>query len=181
MIFSLPSTLFYFLSTYTLLATAQSCSQSNNKITPGNLQLSTDCSAMQFCDGNGQCQPKGCRKDEFPFGFGKEQNLPPLCPKGQFCPDEGDACQPLLAVGSSCQLNRDGELLKWNNLSETTKWLNSLDECAPPDNYKELAGTITQNFNGSICLQTTCTSVPGIYSSNLYLHYWFQVRQYYRW
>jgi len=137
MIFLLPSTLVFFFATATLHADAQSCSQTNNKIVPGNLELRTDCSATQYCDSNGQCQPKGCRKDEFPFGYGPAQNLPPLCPKGQFCPDEGDACQPLIAVGNSCQLNRD-------------------DECAPPDNWKELAGTISQNSNGSLCLQTLC-------------------------
>lgn len=109
MILILPTTLLSLLSSYTLIASAQSCSQSNNKITPGNLQLSTDCSPTQFCDSNGQCQPRGCRNQEFPFGFGKEQqSLPTLCSKSQFCPDEGDACQDLLAVGSPCQLNRDG-------------------------------------------------------------------------
>jgi len=138
MIILLPTTLLSLLSTYTLLTSAQSCSQANNKITPGNLELSTDCPVTEYCDSNGQCQPKGCRTDEFPFGYGKAQNLPPLCPKGQFCPDEGDACQDLLPVGSDCQLNRD-------------------DECAAPDNFKDLAGTITQNFNGSLCLATKCT------------------------
>jgi len=137
MLFLLPLTLFSLFSTCILFAATQSCSQSNNKITRGNLELSTDCNATQFCDTNGQCQPKGCRRDEFPFGYGKAQNLPTLCPKGQFCPDEGDACQTLLPVGSQCQLNRD-------------------DQCAPPDNWKDLAGTITQNFNGSVCLQTLC-------------------------
>jgi len=134
----LPSTLFSFLSGCTILATAQSCSQANNKITPTNLQLTGDCNITQYCNGNGQCEPRGCRKDEFPFGYGHDQvNLPQLCPAGQFCPDEGDACQALIAVGQPCQLNRD-------------------DECAPPDNWKDLAGTITQNFNGSICLLTVC-------------------------
>jgi len=137
MLFLLPTTLLSLLSTHTLLAFAQNCSQADNKIAAGNLELVTDCGPTQYCDSNGRCQPKGCRSDEFPFGYGPAQNLPPMCPQGQFCPDEGDACQPLLAVGSQCQLNRD-------------------DECAPPDNWKELAGTITQNFNGSICLMTSC-------------------------
>lgn len=37
--------------------------------------------------------------------------IPDRCPKGQFCPDEEDACQALLPVGSVCQLNRDGAYL----------------------------------------------------------------------
>lgn len=137
MLFLLPTTFFSLLSTYTLLASAQNCSQSDNKIAAGNLELVTDCGPTQYCDSNGQCQPKGCRTDEFPFGYGVQQNLPPMCSQGQFCPDEGDACQPLVTVGQPCQINRD-------------------DECAPPDNWQDLAGTITQNFNGSICLMTQC-------------------------
>ncbi|KAG9004993.1 hypothetical protein FRB90_010630, partial [Tulasnella sp. 427] len=61
--------------------------------------------------------------------------IPDRCAKGEFCPDEEDACQPLLAVGSLCQLNRD-------------------DQCEAPPNYNELAGP--NNHNGSVCLNYTC-------------------------
>jgi hypothetical protein len=44
----------------------------------------------------------------FPFGYAAGAPLPPLCARGAFCPDEADACQPLVAVGGACQLNRDG-------------------------------------------------------------------------
>ncbi|GJJ06569.1 hypothetical protein Clacol_000762 [Clathrus columnatus] len=78
----------------------------------------------------------GCRRDEFPLGYAQDAVLPPKCPPGQFCPDEGDACQPLLPVGSPCQLNRD-------------------DECAPPPNFKELANK-DFNHNGSVCINFQC-------------------------
>lgn len=55
------------------------------------------------------CQPKGCRRDEFPFGYGQFDILPPRCALDQFCPDEEDECRPLIEVGGACQLNRDGE------------------------------------------------------------------------
>jgi len=139
MISSLSLTLFLFLLSERTLADLNGpCSQANNKIQVGTLQLESDCGFTQFCNAQGTCQDKGCRKDLFPLGYGKEQNLPPQCPKGQFCPDEEDACQTLLPVGSACQLNRD-------------------DQCDAPPNFKDLAGTITQNFNGSICLKTVCT------------------------
>lgn len=37
--------------------------------------------------------------------------IPPRCEPGNFCPDEEDACQPVMPVGSICQLNRDGQWL----------------------------------------------------------------------
>lgn len=73
------------------------------------------------------CQPKGCRRDEFPFGYaakvrwacaeltnpncsryGQFDILPPRCALDEFCPDEEDECRPLVEVGGACQLNRDG-------------------------------------------------------------------------
>lgn len=51
---------------------------------------------------------KACRKDEFPAHYPQGGVFPPLCPEGFFCPDEADACQAQLPVGSDCQLNRDG-------------------------------------------------------------------------
>jgi len=68
-----------------------------------------------------------------------DPHLPALCQPGQFCPDEGDACQPLLPVGSTCQLNRD-------------------DQCQPPPNYAQLADTAGHgvNVNGSVCLNFQC-------------------------
>lgn len=86
-----------------------SCSQSHNQLQVGTYQLTTDCDDTKYCDPSGVCKPKGCRRDEFPLGYAQGAQLPPRCKADEFCPDEGDQCQSLLAVGSACQLNRDGE------------------------------------------------------------------------
>ncbi|KAG8864505.1 hypothetical protein FRB96_005008 [Tulasnella sp. 330] len=112
------------------------CNIAHNRLSPDTKQFTGDCTATTFCSSNGTCLHKGCRKDEYPFGYKLFSNeIPDRCHKGEFCPDEGDACQELLAVGSPCQLNRD-------------------DECAPPPNFSELAGP--NNFNGSVCLNYQC-------------------------
>jgi hypothetical protein len=60
----------------------------------------------------GLCVDKGCRRDEFPFGYRGVafEALPPQCGADQYCPDDESSCQPLLALGQPCQLNRDGAL-----------------------------------------------------------------------
>jgi hypothetical protein len=47
---------------------------------------------------------------QFPYGYNYVpfDKLPPLCPLGQFCPDEGDQCLPKVPVGQQCQKDRDG-------------------------------------------------------------------------
>ncbi|KAF8590989.1 hypothetical protein K439DRAFT_1657080 [Ramaria rubella] len=112
------------------------CSQSHNQLQVGTYQLTTDCADTNFCSSAGQCEPKGCRRDEFPLGYAQDAPLPPRCRSDQFCPDEGDQCQSLLAVGSACQLNRD-------------------DECAPPPNASELSNPLS-NHNGSVCINFQC-------------------------
>ena len=84
------------------------CNIGNQKLEEGTYQFQTDCDSVTFCNSSGLCDHRGCRKDEFPFGYSQTATLPPLCPKGQFCPDEEDQCLPLLAVGSPCQFDRDG-------------------------------------------------------------------------
>jgi len=112
------------------------CLQANNKLQVGTYQLTSDCADTHFCDASGTCKPKGCRHDEFPLGYAQGADLPPRCKQNQFCPDEGDQCQDLLPVGSTCQLNRD-------------------DECAPPPNAHELADK-NLNHNGSVCINFQC-------------------------
>ncbi|KAJ7025763.1 hypothetical protein C8F04DRAFT_1127499 [Mycena alexandri] len=68
----------------------------------------------------------------FRSGFSPGEALPPLCPDGTFCPDEGSGCRTLVPPGHPCELNRD-------------------EQCGPPSSWKDLAST--QNFNGSICLR----------------------------
>lgn len=64
--------------------------------------------------------------------------VPPLCARGQFCPDEGSGCRALAAVGTPCQAGRD-------------------EQCAPPGDWAELAGGL--NVNGSVCLKSVCMYV----------------------
>ena len=134
----------FLLSTILSLALAANnrlgypCSQANNRLQAGSYQFTGDCDSQTFCASNGTCANKGCRKDIFPFGYSVDDDLPPLCDNTQFCPDEGDACQEKLPVGSLCQLNRD-------------------DECAPPDDWRDLADdTYGTNVNGSVCLNYQC-------------------------
>ncbi|KAJ8589322.1 hypothetical protein M405DRAFT_738777 [Rhizopogon salebrosus TDB-379] len=139
----LPFTL-VFSSWYTLVhagsqTKGQSCTVSNNRLQIGTYQFYSDCDAQTYCSSQGICELKGCRKDQYPFGYSPDATLPPKCPSGQFCPDECDACQPWLPVDSACQLNRD-------------------DQCEPPPNWQQLADTSSygRNFNGSVCLNNVC-------------------------
>ena len=72
-------------------------------------EWTSNCDSVTYCALNNTCLLRGCGRDVFPFGYPQDSNfLPPLCKSGTFCPDEMDACQPLLRVDSLCQLNRDG-------------------------------------------------------------------------
>lgn len=142
----LPITLILTVSSFILSSTpvladdvfGEECSTSNNRLQVGTYQFASDCDTTTYCASNGTCAHRGCRKDVFPFGYSDSNDYPPLCESNQFCPDEGDACQDLLAVGSDCQLNRD-------------------DECAPPDDWRELADSkYGLNVNGSVCLNNKC-------------------------
>ncbi|KAK0547817.1 hypothetical protein OC845_003909 [Tilletia horrida] len=64
---------------------------------------------------SGVCRPKGCRRDEYPFGYKgvPTDQIPPMCGNGTYCPDQENACETLIPIGGACQLNRD-------------------DSCAPP-------------------------------------------------
>ncbi|TFY70183.1 hypothetical protein EVG20_g2833 [Dentipellis fragilis] len=135
----LPSTLLFLLSLPLAWATpTDTCNPARNGLTSGTLQYRSDCNATTWCN-NGVCQPKGCRKDEFPLGWPKNITLVDKCKSGTFCPDEGSSCQPLIPVGSPCQFDRD-------------------DECQAPDNFQELRDTSGRglNVNGSICLNFVC-------------------------
>ncbi|THH32302.1 hypothetical protein EUX98_g1895 [Antrodiella citrinella] len=122
----------------------QTCSQSDQRLQLGTYQFTSDCDAMWFCNSTQICDWKTCRRDEFPFGYWTNVTVPPRCPRGQFCPDEEDACQDLLPVGSPCQFNRD-------------------DECEAPPNFKDLADTtgFGLNVNGSVCLNNICMWANG--------------------
>ncbi|KZS92500.1 hypothetical protein SISNIDRAFT_115690 [Sistotremastrum niveocremeum HHB9708] len=112
------------------------CSTVHTRLNPITHALMSDCDAQTFCSPTlQQCVPRLCRRDSWPFGYPDGVTIPPLCATGNYCPDEEDACKPLIPVGSPCQMNRD-------------------DECAPGPNTATYASS--QNFNGSICLRSTC-------------------------
>lgn len=86
----------------------ESCSIGDQRLQQGTYQFSSDCDAMWFCNSSSICDWKKCKRDDFPFGYWDNVTVPDKCSPGFFCPDEQDECQALLAVGSPCQLNRDG-------------------------------------------------------------------------
>ncbi|KAI0955589.1 hypothetical protein AcV7_006215 [Taiwanofungus camphoratus] len=122
------------------------CSLSDDHLDAASHKFMSDCNDQTFCStptnltSDGTCQPRLCRRDEFPFGYGPGDSLPSLCPRNSFCPDEGSGCKALLTAGQPCQFNRD-------------------DQCAPPPDWEDLANN--QNFNGSLCLQSTCMYANG--------------------
>lgn len=139
------------------------CSQANQKLAHGTYQLSSGCGSKFFCADNNTCANKGCRRDDYPFGYMQnDTNIPPKCDKHQFCPDEQDACQDLLPVNSLCQLNRDGTFLPHTCYHYYPQWITRCsnssalraDQCEPPPNANELAGP--RNWNGAVCLNFLC-------------------------
>ncbi|TCD71624.1 hypothetical protein EIP91_007371 [Steccherinum ochraceum] len=117
----------------------QTCSTADQRLQLGTYQFTSDCDAMWFCNSSSICDWKGCRRDQYPFGYWPNVTVPLRCPKGQFCPDEEDACQDVIPVGGACQLNRD-------------------DECEGPPDFKDLAdhSGFGLNVNGSVCLNNVC-------------------------
>lgn len=136
------------------------CNPSNDQIDPVTHKFSSDCDERTFCASasstskrrgsnsttsgnststvpaeNGTCSKRLCRTDEFPFGYSAGEPLPPLCKQGSFCPDRGNGCQLLQAVGSACDMDRDYQ-------------------CATGKRWSSFASDL--NFNGSVCLQSTC-------------------------
>ena len=127
------------------------CSADNNHLDAASHKFISECTDQTFCSHstNGTCIPRQCRRDEFPFGYG-DHPFPPLCNRGSFCPDEGSGCKSLAAVGEPCQMNRD-------------------EQCAPPSDWMELASS--RNFNGSICLHSTCMYVAELFMVRKKLNY----------
>ena len=142
----------------------QPCDRAHQKLQEGTFQFQTDCDAMTYCAANSTCALRGCRSDTFPFGYLSNVTIPDKCDKGSFCPDEQDACQKQLTVGSACQFNRDGESLSdcvgEEGVAERrgAVWE---DECEGPPNFKELTDTtgFGLNVNGSVCLNNICMCV----------------------
>lgn len=87
------------------------CDLGNNRLQAGTYQFYSDCNSQTYCEpSNSTCQPKRCRRDDFPFGYPQGSgNVPDKCDRGFFCPDEADKCQPWQKSDQPCQLNRDGK------------------------------------------------------------------------
>ncbi|KAG8741749.1 hypothetical protein FRC10_002527 [Ceratobasidium sp. 414] len=115
--------------------TGQPCNQARNRLNIETKRFSSDCDDMNYCAADGTCKLKGCRRDEFPFGYRDPDTFPPMCPSGKFCPDEGDQCLDVMALSSTCQLNRD-------------------DQCAPPSDTTGLE--IETTNRGATCFQFSC-------------------------
>ncbi|THU98636.1 hypothetical protein K435DRAFT_828381 [Dendrothele bispora CBS 962.96] len=116
------------------------CNQANSRLQVGTYQFWSECNLVTYCASNQTCAHRGCRRDEFPFGYPpNSKDLPPKCSKGQFCPDEMHECQDVMPVGSPCQMNRD-------------------DQCEGPPNHRELEDLTHRglNVNGSVCLNNVC-------------------------
>ena len=111
----LVSSTLLFLAWYSFVDAGSSrkgdpCNQANNTLQSGTYQFTSGCDSQTYCAGNGTCLAKGCRINDFPFGYSQDDpGIPPKCPHGHFCPDEEDKCIPWLPVNSPCQLNRDGK------------------------------------------------------------------------
>lgn len=63
----------------------QACSTSNNRIDANSGAFLTDCDAQTYCTSAGVCAARGCRSDEYPYGYNGVSfaDLPPMCPRGQ--------------------------------------------------------------------------------------------------
>lgn len=63
----------------------QSCSTANNRIDINSGAFLTDCDAQTYCTSAGTCAARGCRSDEYPYGYNGVAfaDLPPMCPRGQ--------------------------------------------------------------------------------------------------
>ena len=91
------------------LSKGGNCTVASQRLNLGTYQFYSECDSVTYCNAaTGQCEPKRCRKDVFPFGYADDSELPPMCPSGKFCPDEEDQCLDILPVDSPCQFNRDG-------------------------------------------------------------------------
>lgn len=73
-----------------------------------NRRISLWVSIRQFC--------AGVETDDIrdTVRYGPDDILPPRCPTGQYCPDEGSYCRPMVSLGGACQLDRDGALERYS-------------------------------------------------------------------
>jgi hypothetical protein len=135
------------------------CLQLNNRVDSLTRIFQMDCDAQSYCNANSTCVPKGCRRDEYPFGYPKDASIPPMCPRGFYCPDEEDTCKQWLPPGSNCQMDRDGTFGTSSQRCSTE--LSSPDQCAPSSQATDdlASQSICSNSlcsSAAICLQGIC-------------------------
>lgn len=136
------------------------CNLSNDRTDDSTHKFSSDCDDRTFCSPNtssgnsflfspirnvtppdiasnssGICTKRLCRRDEYPFGYTPNEDIPPLCERNYYCPDRGNGCSQLLPVGYPCDMDRNYQ-------------------CAAPKNWN--SSTSSLNFNGSVCLKSVC-------------------------
>jgi hypothetical protein len=113
----LSSTLTPHLAHAQTVGPGEACDTGASRLEAGTFAFYDECGGKKFfCnDTSKTCDRKGCRRDVFPFGYDISDNLPDICKRGEFCPDEGSECVPVLPVGSPCQLNRDGGYNRFNS------------------------------------------------------------------
>ncbi|PWN91001.1 hypothetical protein FA10DRAFT_286670 [Acaromyces ingoldii] len=83
-------------------------------------------------ESSGSCVPKGCRRDEYPWGYhGVETaDLPRMCDDGlTYCPNDESVCLPHIALGDACELNRDDSCAPPSDSSYNTTTLCLLQIC----------------------------------------------------
>ncbi|KAL9939605.1 hypothetical protein V8E36_001422 [Tilletia maclaganii] len=105
---------------------------------------------------SGVCRPKGCRRDEYPFGYKgvPQDQIPPMCGQGTYCPDEEVACRPLIPLGGICQLNRDGE----SDLIRI-RCRGAVHSCSPP-NTVPMPSSVLQPVPSSSSISSSPASSP---------------------
>ncbi|PPQ82909.1 hypothetical protein CVT24_008664 [Panaeolus cyanescens] len=75
-------------------------------------------------------------------------DLPPICPEGTFCPDDGSGCLPQVSLGAACELARDEQCALPPNMIDGASLTTGVGKAAKP---------IPSRPRG-ICLDRTCMS-----------------------
>ena len=77
----LSSTLLFSLATVQVRAGRmhwlQPCNLAHQKLQQGTFQFQTDCDDTTYCAANSTCARRGCRSDDYPFGYPPNTTVPP--------------------------------------------------------------------------------------------------------
>ncbi|KDQ24232.1 hypothetical protein PLEOSDRAFT_685, partial [Pleurotus ostreatus PC15] len=145
------------------------CSPAHDHLDLISHKFVSQCSDLTFCrtggeGGNGTCVPRLCRRDEFPFGYDREEDiygvdvqpdLPPMCAQGMYCPDEGSGCKSVLTPGQKCQMGRDEQCDQRYSVFQIPSKLHANELGA--DVLKNETGGVESQTVRVLCLLQTCT------------------------